>query len=1313
MIRLIAGTVVLGFLAGVCAQERDYKISPEQAHTKPISRVVHGERGVSTSSAIINFSELAAQPVDAKKSQVKRSARAAMKAPKGLLGSGSVSTASVIAAAQDQIKALAGSAPSPTTFTNFQGAPDNENWIPPDTHGAVGSRHLMVVVNGEVRIQNRGGATLSAVTLDQFWSRVGSVSTFDPKVFYDPSVSRWFVVSCADAESDASAVLIGVSRSDDPQGNWALYRIDADSNNTYWADYPSVGFNGKWITVAMNMFPNDPNASYGGEFLWAFDKKSLLNGPTQAPFTKLAEPSGFTMLSATTFDDVEPTLYIIETFDDHTLRLSTITGPVGGETLNVGAAMITSSFNWNVSGGHVGQQLGSSEKIDCGDTRMLSCVFRNGALWASHEIFFPATGAPTRGSAQWWQLTVNGGIVQQGLIDDPSGSASFPYPTLAVNQRNDMLIGYSRIAANQFASANYSFRNGTDPRNTLQGEQVLKAGEASYFKDFGSGRNRWGDYSATVVDPLNDQDLWTLQEYAAAPIDTWGTWWGMLLLSSPPDDILEMQVSPPDTSDIAAAQPTDFFATVTDSFLKITNGTVTATIVGRPIITFRNDGVFPDATASDNIYSATISLNPNDTPVVFTATAPGKTGVSVTNNYNIVPRPPNDNFANATKIPAAGIFGQNSAQVQNNFATTEPNEPLHAGVSNTRSLWWNYSTTTAVPVIVDTSGSGTRVVVAVYTGSTLTTLFQVTATNPPPNKAAILTFDAQPGVTYHIVVAAASPGEKGLVRLRVQPNGKPDVAPPIVTVDFPPSGLVTNVTVIEFRGTVVDPTPDPSGVNAVLIHVEGVEPELVIPATIIGTTWRANVPLSNPTNDFKITGVDFANNTSEFIDLTIYYKQPGTTNDLFGSARVLTPPSGVEFASTTNATREFGEPLHGGNEGGASLWWSYTPTKSGVLVLSTAGSDFDTLLGVYTVNDPLDRSFSKLIPVGQNDDAPDAGDGTSELSVAVEAGRLYYIAVDGYGGKTGNVELQYNFSETGVFNLTTSSAGGGTISPGNGTFPANSAVTVVATPDRYKQFKQFIITQSGVTTNVSTGPTYTFSLAGPTQVTAEFETKQFADDFQSGGFNKLPWQISSTANFGQHWIVAQIETNAATHAGSLVARVREGLPDSITASLVLVTNLAPGVGSFEFTVNSETNYDKLEFSLDGRVLGTWSGVVPWQTFFFDIPAKGEPIRLEWRYSKDLAITAPNELVAIDNVDVTLAAPPAPAPLTVSISADASQVTIIASGPPNTDFRLETSTNLTTWSPVADSERNSGPTGITTFIQPAPTGTSRFYRVVQL
>jgi hypothetical protein len=72
----------------------------------------------------------------------------------------------------------------------------------------------------------------------------------------------------------------------------------------------------------------------------------------------------------------------------------------------------------------------------------------------------------------------------------------------------------------------------SDLPNTMESEVMLKAGEASYFKDFGTGENRWGDFTATVVDPVDDTSMWTIQEYAGQS-NMWGTWWGSITPGAP------------------------------------------------------------------------------------------------------------------------------------------------------------------------------------------------------------------------------------------------------------------------------------------------------------------------------------------------------------------------------------------------------------------------------------------------------------------------------------------------------------------------------------------------------------------------------------------------------------------------------------------------------------------------------------------------------------------------------------------------------------------------------------------------------------
>ena len=161
-----------------------------------------------------------------------------------------------------------------------------------------------------------------------------------------------------------------------------------------------------------------------------------------------------------------------------------------------------------------------------------------------HTIFLPATN-PTRSAIQWWQIRPNILVAQRGVIDDPGGTNFFAYPSISVNRFGDALIGYTRFSSDQYPSANYSFRAFCDPACTLRADRVLKAGEGPYVGLNGSfGLNRWGDYSACAVDPVNDADLWTIQEYAATNVGTgleegdgrWGTWWGKINVELPAND---------------------------------------------------------------------------------------------------------------------------------------------------------------------------------------------------------------------------------------------------------------------------------------------------------------------------------------------------------------------------------------------------------------------------------------------------------------------------------------------------------------------------------------------------------------------------------------------------------------------------------------------------------------------------------------------------------------------------------------------------------------------------------------------------------
>jgi hypothetical protein len=104
-------------------------------------------------------------------------------------------------------------------------------------------------------------------------------------------------------------------------------------------------------------------------------------------------------------------------------------------------------------------------------------------------------------------------------------------------------------------------------------------------------------------------------------------------------------------------------------------------------------------------------------------------------------------------------------------------------------------------------------------------------------------------------------------------------------------------------------------------------------------------------------------------------------------------------SSNLTAVKEVGEPMIAGNPGGGkSVWWQWRAPLTGPVTISTAGSSFDTLLGVYT-----GTTLSNLVLVASNDDA--RATLQSEVTFQAQAGTDYQIVVDGVDGASGEIVL--------------------------------------------------------------------------------------------------------------------------------------------------------------------------------------------------------------------------------------------------------------------------------------------------------------------
>jgi hypothetical protein len=147
-------------------------------------------------------------------------------------------------------------------------------------------------------------------------------------------------------------------------------------------------------------------------------------------------------------------------------------------------------------------------------------------------------------------------------------------------------------------------------------------------------------------------------------------------------------------------------------------------------------------------------------------------------------------------------------------------------------------------------------------------------------------------------------------------------------------------------------------------------------------------------------------------------------NDNFANAQTIAGCSGSVNGTNVGATKESGENNHlstitsDPNGGGTrSIWYQWQAPATGGVTFDTAGSAFDTVLGIYTGN-----AVNALTPIVQNDDVVPGTVRTSTVTFNAVAGTTYKIAVDGYnnggaGGDVGSVTLNWNASNCVASNV--------------------------------------------------------------------------------------------------------------------------------------------------------------------------------------------------------------------------------------------------------------------------------------------------------
>lgn len=428
---------------------------------------------------------------------------------------------------------------SPNLLFSFGGIPET-NSIPPDPHCAVGPSHFMAVVNTSFRIYDKLANVTTTITANSWYNSVFANSgAFDPKILYDHFDQRWIMVWLQQNDNDHTGhILLSVSDDSDPNGNWYNWALPSKLNGTVnadnWSDYQGVGFDEDAIYITTNQFNFSSQFNYAklriigkdqlyantaGPVTWTdlWDIREPLSTGTRIftlrPALMYGTPGSYFLVCRSPFSDPEAFVDVY-----------TVSNPLTTPDLT-GNRVVVTSYSTPPLANQLG---GSTILIESGGSHFrFEPTFRNGHLYATHAV---ATAGGLYGGINFLKINTSTMIAEEDATFGEDGFWYF-YPAIAVDQDENMVFTYSRSGETEYAGAYYTARWATDPPGTITGSHALQVGLGNYVKDFGSGRNRWGDYSGAWLDPTDQYSVWIFSEYAEAPYNRWGTAAGVIRLA--------------------------------------------------------------------------------------------------------------------------------------------------------------------------------------------------------------------------------------------------------------------------------------------------------------------------------------------------------------------------------------------------------------------------------------------------------------------------------------------------------------------------------------------------------------------------------------------------------------------------------------------------------------------------------------------------------------------------------------------------------------------------------------------------------------
>jgi hypothetical protein len=127
----------------------------------------------------------------------------------------------------------------------------------------------------------------------------------------------------------------------------------------------------------------------------------------------------------------------------------------------------------------------------------------------------------------------------------------------------------------------------------------------------------------------------------------------------------------------------------------------------------------------------------------------------------------------------------------------------------------------------------------------------------------------------------------------------------------------------------------------------------------------------------------------------------GAVNNAFSAAVSVAGVNGTVYANNIDATKESGEPNHGGVVGGKSVWWKWIAPYTSKVTISTEGSSFTTVQAVYTGS--AVNLLNLIAPVSST---------SRTYTFNAVADTTYNFVVDGVNAASGVIQFAWKYDDT-------------------------------------------------------------------------------------------------------------------------------------------------------------------------------------------------------------------------------------------------------------------------------------------------------------